>query len=445
MTKVQIRAVWPAKYKVWRLDVHESEGFDNWLLLAELRKVLPELRKDAELQAKYPGDIRLLDSSKRLFINEQAILTELGSVQSHAALLFLAWFDKTIAYPARRKRGAHLASPSLEQQGRGHAEGDPGPDMSSLQSSLAPATPPVEEGRGVLRQFAQLGSGQRDLGETLIAGGMLTLAYEYIVEWVIVAVGNPSNYQGDFALRVWVIFLAILMSAIVPLWWGLATMRCALRYQREGRNAFLPFLAFVGAACFLLNAGATALASGGEWVLGWFDLFADVTRVATVVHDPILGRLVLRGELGFGSYKALQKALAIQPHLKLIQLDSPGGYVLEGMAMAKLIQANGMDTVSLEHCASACTLLLAAGKERYLGPEAEIGFHRSRIFGKAPSSGWAATDYRMADYYRSRGTSDSFIAQALETPSSRIWIPEGQQMLEAGYVTRAWSERKQGY
>ncbi len=86
-----------------------------------------------------------------------------------------------------------------------------------------------------------------------------------------------------------------------------------------------------------------------------------------------LGRIVVRGEIGFGTFKRLEKALQMQPKLTLVQIESPGGYVVEGMAMAALIEKNGLDTVSLESCASACTLLLAAGQERYLGTGATGG------------------------------------------------------------------------
>ena len=70
--------------------------------------------------------------------------------------------------------------------------------------------------------------------------------------------------------------------------------------------------------------------------------------VADVVHDQYLGRIVVRGELGFGTFKRLDKALQMQPRLTLVQIESPGGYVVEGMAMAALIEKNRLDTVSLE-------------------------------------------------------------------------------------------------
>jgi hypothetical protein len=180
------------------------------------------------------------------------------------------------------------------------------------------------------------------------------------------------------------------------------------------------------------------LAEGGEWLLGWYEDVTNTASVVKVTHDPVLGRLVLRGHIGFGSYNALQKALAIEPKLSLIDVESPGGYVIEGLAMAKLIQKNRMNTVSLGRCSSACTLLFAAGDQRYLGPSTRIGFHRSTVFGQIPSDSWTDTDYEIADYFRSSGASDEFIKMALDTPSDQLWVPDTVTMLTAGYASNNW-------
>ena len=128
-----------------------------------------------------------------------------------------------------------------------------------------------------------------------------------------------------------------------------------------------------------------------------------------------------------------------------MEVESPGGYVYEGLAMARLIEQNKMDTVSLGVCASACTLLLAAGQERYLGKDALIGFHRSGGYRILNTSSWSGTDYQMANYYRSRNTQDDFIRRALGAPFSAIWIPEHWEMFASGYATKRWGERKSGY
>ena len=177
---------------------------------------------------------------------------------------------------------------------------------------------------------------------------------------------------------------------------------------------------------------------------GWWETVHGKLQTADVIHDKFLGRIVVRGALGFGTYKRLETALAQTPILTLVEIDSPGGYVAEGLAMAKLLEKVGADTVALEECASACTFLLAAGKERYLGPKSQVGFHRSWSSASGFGTGWSSTDHRIAAYYRSRGTSEDFVKRALDTPGYDLWIPSHGQMFTAGYATKRWDERKAG-
>jgi membrane-bound ClpP family serine protease len=165
----------------------------------------------------------------------------------------------------------------------------------------------------------------------------------------------------------------------------------------------------------------------------------------TAYADPHLGRIVVRGPMEFGSADALQAVLDKNPKFTLVQIESPGGFVIEGMRMARMLEQRKMDTVSLEGCASACTFLLAAGVERYLGPDVRVGFHRSGHWYGPVETHWSETDHKIANYYRQRGAQEAFVQKAL-TPSIReIWVAPHADMFTAGYATLRWSERKSGY
>jgi uncharacterized membrane protein len=287
--------------------------------------------------------------------------------------------------------------------------------------------------------------GDEELIRTVLAGGLATLGWTVLVWLTIFSITDSSRYSGTYELLQWLVLVLILSTAAGILWWCTGVMRCALRRQREGRSFAVSLVVFVGGLLVLLNSTAQTFGIAHEWLQGWWDTVTDRVAITEVIHDPTLGRIVVRGEIGFGSFTALDKAMQMKPKLTLVQIESPGGYVVEGLAMARLIEKNQMDTVSLGPCASACTLLLAAGQERYLGPQASVGFHRSGVFGYSPSTAWTRTDYKLADYYKSRDTSEDFIKLALDTPSNKLWIPEHQQMFAAGYATKRWDERKSGY
>jgi hypothetical protein len=74
-----------------------------------------------------------------------------------------------------------------------------------------------------------------------------------------------------------------------------------------------------------------------------------------------------------------------------------------------------------------------------------VGFHRSGRDYINVSKSWTSADYAIADYYKSRSTTDDFIKKALDTPFNSIWFPEQGQMFTAGYATKRWDERGAGY
>jgi len=141
----------------------------------------------------------------------------------------------------------------------------------------------------------------------------------------------------------------------------------------------------------------------------------------------------------------LEKVLNANRKYTLIEIESPGGYVVEGMRMAKLVADRKLDIVSLDYCESACTLILASGTERFLGPKVEVGFHRSGYRYGPVNDGWSATDHQMAKLLKGRGVDEKFIHKAFIPSINGMWYPEHGEMFAAGYATLKWSERKFGY
>ncbi|MDB5413091.1 MAG: Periplasmic protein-like protein [Rubritepida sp.] len=87
--------------------------------------------------------------------------------------------------------------------------------------------------------------------------------------------------------------------------------------------------------------------------------------------------IVITGSIQDETEAAFAIALAASPRRPRVYLDSPGGLVMPGLAIGRLIRANGLDTVVAEGaaCYSTCGLIWLAGAERYLGQGARVGFH----------------------------------------------------------------------
>ncbi|MEO7106125.1 MAG: hypothetical protein ABIZ09_07120 [Rhodoferax sp.] len=460
MAKLPPVKTWPARYKTDQIEIHEDDNHNIWVSSKEVRKVLPRLRTDSQLLKVYPGRFKKLDDGPRVFFSETALTEELQYNRSQDALMFLQWLQKSAFYSASRKRGdAHILAPMPHDNRSGYEDTKPGideelhipvrvvpPPAKSLRPKPVAKASTVNGARGFIAEpLARLWRGEEGLTRTIFYGAMVSLVFEGIVALAIRAIADPNHYTGSYVLRQWVV-LFLIVALIGPIvFWCVSVGRCTLRRHHEGHSFLTSVVVFVLGLSFTLNLITGTLGIAQEWVEGWWTTLAGDNVPAFVTHDPLLGRIVVKGAFGFGSYKVLAAALEKKPKLTLVEIESPVGFVVEGMAMAKLIQEHRMDTVSFDRCASACTILLAAGQDRYLGPDVRVGFHRSGVFGTPISASWTRTDHELADYYLSRNTSESFVGHALDTPSNKIWVPTHAEMFAAGYATKAWNERKSGY
>jgi len=105
-------------------------------------------------------------------------------------------------------------------------------------------------------------------------------------------------------------------------------------------------------------------------------------------------------------------------------------------AIARRIEAAGLDTRAEGLCASACTLLFLAGAQRQLGQGAVLGFHAYsgasyvQVFEKSdaaePDRQWMLT----------RGIAPDFVAQIYATDHNSLWRPDRATLMTAGVLTR---------
>ena len=101
----------------------------------------------------------------------------------------------------------------------------------------------------------------------------------------------------------------------------------------------------------------------------------------------------------------------------LVVLDSDGGQVAAAAQMAGLIRASGANTLVRNQCASACVLLFAAGKDKYISPGGRIGVHRS--------TGGPATDAAIGELLTSFNVPGSIVrATQITLPSAIYWVTD---------------------
>jgi hypothetical protein len=271
---------------------------------------------------------------------------------------------------------------------------------------------------------------------TFFVGGFLILWLSVGISDWINNTADIANYVGDFHSRVNRLLFLLCAMGLGVTWWAIAMLRCTARFQSQQRSYLLVFASMVFGLSVLSILGKTSYETMKDWHQVQQINSANPLLPIQVTVDSIKGKIILRGDIGFGSYTALEQAIKVNPDLKWIDIESSGGHVIEALALAKLIEKSQLNTYSLNECLGACTLVFAAGMQRHLGVEARLGFQRGGSLKIKAGKAWKTMDAKSADYYRARGTAEFFIKAAMDMPADKVWIVATWQALQARYATR---------
>jgi len=169
-----------------------------------------------------------------------------------------------------------------------------------------------------------------------------------------------------------------------------------------------------------------------------------VAKVAASWHasacgEPWLVRVLgkpdeteLRGPICDGASAALGELLHSHPTVRTLHVTSSGGLVNEGLRLATLVRAQHLHVVVDSSCYSACTLLLLAGDQRFMRPNARIGFHRMRL---RDGRDVIPIGDDMASALEGVGASKAFVDRVYATSSDDIWEPSKNRLLDEHIIS----------
>ncbi|UWQ77895.1 hypothetical protein K3725_11235 [Leisingera sp. S132] len=223
------------------------------------------------------------------------------------------------------------------------------------------------------------------------------------------------------------------------------------------------------ARAFLRSADAHVQSTGamapvwGGYLLLLFSGFAALTQwwdallIAQAVEEPAYaeqrrlerealysllvsadGRtLIFDGEITFGLTKRMRQLAEENPGVDQVALKGPGGLIAEARGAARLIRQNGWGTRTDGLCASACTLVFAAGAERSLGPGGQLGFHSYALQFQSglPQINLQQEQEKDRAFLLQQGVSAAFADQIFTVPSAELWLP-GRDELHRGGLLR---------
>jgi len=248
------------------------------------------------------------------------------------------------------------------------------------------------------------------------------------LSWLSVFTIDQTPYASMAAAAV--VFTLI---ALVAVWQFIGTWRATSRARMPVRGRISRWAGRVVAGTSMALSAFALLTVPGAMASYYADA-TDADWIGQQGHSLTVDgdRIIVSGYLSWGLYYKFVDALGVNPTVRTVVLNSPGGHYAVGLRMGRLIRERGLNTLTTEMCGSACTFAFLGGDERLLGPGARLGFHAmsgNTDIVLSRMQGHAAETLAAAE------VPQDFIARAFGTPASDVWYPSIEELRAAKIIT----------
>ena len=260
-------------------------------------------------------------------------------------------------------------------------------------------------------------------GLPCIVLALMWAAFRYVfgsVDWV-------WHYQAA-AMASAALILALITAAI---WGFVGVARSARRADGVGVHpVWVHSATSVVALAAFMTAGNFAFETRA-----WLGYLLAIAR--NQIEQPRLTvsrdgtTLRFDGTFEYGTTRAVRDVLDRHPGVSRVELRSPGGTAVEGLALGRLILDRHLATIVTESCSSACVTAYAGGSPRLLGRAGRLGLHSASrgAFDWQPD-----VDAMHAKFLADQGIDTWLIEREMAVPNSDIWIPSQPLLLDSGLV-----------
>lgn len=156
--------------------------------------------------------------------------------------------------------------------------------------------------------------------------------------------------------------------------------------------------------------------------------------------------LVLTGQIAEGDAERLSDFLDRDAALlNTVRLNSPGGSVTDALSIGRALRAAEVHTLlgAGDICLSACPYILAAGVERRVHDDAQVGVHQHYFGTNSALPAFLAIDSiqrgqgEVMSYLDSMGVDPLVMQHALVTPPDEIYVLLPEQLTDYALVTES--------
>jgi hypothetical protein len=277
--------------------------------------------------------------------------------------------------------------------------------------------------------------GDLPLGRALWINGIMALSVPALLSILVSAPPMALREQpGAVRVLACVWFVAIALRLVLQLWWNIGIWHSANFHVQRGGQRLWVVLAklFVLAAATLQIGGLVFIAGSPHIVVLQIMLGQDPHGHAKLQVSPDRQSLRISGEIGTGFAAELAQVLHDTAGVSTLQLSSNGGRMYEAIAAAKQIRALGLDTHVADQCNSGCTLLFLAGRNRTIGSNASLGFHKP-VLGTLDGS--ESDSEVQLSAMKNLGAPEAFLARIRALTDRRAWYPTAHELFELKVIT----------
>jgi len=257
-------------------------------------------------------------------------------------------------------------------------------------------------------------------------------------EWL-----GPEKGQDFHDSWVLVLLLALVFHGILFVWQAVGVIRASEIHIRNG-GSMAPVwgtqltlvLAFFWVMTYALGSWQMTLPVPDNLRI---QSEFEAERAAKYSIEPTFdGRsLTLTGSLELGITRRLIDHLEAHPNVEQIVLASTGGNIFEARGLSNTIRRNGLNTLVVAECSSACTTVFIGGAKRQLAHGGKLGFHQYRIdadYAVLNANPLNEQDRDRAVFLQS-GVAVWFLEKMFDSRSSQMWYPELSELIDAHVVT----------
>jgi hypothetical protein len=396
----------------WNFRVFVDKQNQIWLRAGDLKRYLAYDKSDAWLARRYPSRYaKVHPQIDAWYMHPDALRDFMGKSGSESTQRFISWINREVIGMQRFERA--MATPG----------------------ALSRQFPPAARRNFLPAWFIRHWRGEAGLMMAVFGGGAVVASAGMAVHLLKSPVDITLHYRWSTLL--YVAQLGVVGGGMY--WWGRGVLHSTQRWIAGDRSLLIALLAtLLGFGGVLYGLGHIVDTEKQYFLTDFFTIILDADVKPEVHYEASTSRIVLDGQLGFGTSNRVRKILLDHPQAKGIELKSYGGRTAEGFGLLGLIVDHKLETYVRAECMSACVYAYVGGWQRHVASSAQFGLHRSGFSWQAGGDGLNGTDQAFADFMRAIGVDEAFISRGLTPSIHGIYAPTPAEVLAAQLATAEW-------